>query len=331
MSNFTRRSTLGLLGGSAAIAGLGAPVAAFQGAKLPQMTLAGPPAPPTIYLAHMADGMKAMDALADKTTFQQWRSPDMLISMVMKGQVHCAATPSNTAAILFNKGADIKLLDITTWGVLHLLTRRNDIKGLPDLKGKSLLSFFRGGMPDIVTQFLAGKQGLDLKSDVKLSYATTPMEGLQLFMAGRAETVILPEPAVTAARIQSKMVGKPLNSIDLQDVWTEVTGRGRVPQAGTLVQARLVDERPDLVAALKNNIKASVDWMVNDKDAAAKLGAREFNLPAPMVRKALDNVHMERVSAVDAREELEYFYEALAGLSPKLIGGKLPDASFYLA
>lgn len=326
MTSVTRRTTLHLLGGTAAAAAVAGPSLA---AGASEFGLAGPPAPPTLYLSHMAL-QPEITAMADTVAFQQWRSPDMLIAMMTNGQVQVAATPSNTAAILYNKGVGIKLLDITTWGVLHLLTRRDDIKSLPDLKGKTLMSFFRGGMPDIVTRYLAGQQGLDIDADVDLSYASTPMEGMQMFMAGKAETIILPEPAVTAAMVKSKMVGQPLNSFSLQDVWTEVTGRPRMPQAGTLVQSEWADRNPEKLAQVKASIASSIDWMNTEKDAAAALGAREFGLPMPIIRKSLDKVHMQRVSAAEAREELEFFFGALSGLSPKLIGGKLPDAGFYL-
>ncbi len=172
MTLITRRQSLQMLGGASAMTAVGAPVRAFQGAELDVLGLAGPPAPPTLYLSHMMRQPK-VKALAKSVKFQQWRSPDMLIAMMTNGQVQVAATPSNTAAILYNKGVKIKLLDITTWGVLHLLTRRNDIKGLPDLRGKKLLSFFRGGMPDIVTQYLGMKQGIDITKEVDVSYAST--------------------------------------------------------------------------------------------------------------------------------------------------------------
>lgn len=330
MTNFSRRT---LLKGTGALAtGLAIPSVlstAASAATFGEMMISGPPAPPTIYLAHLAQ-QPSMAALADKVTFNQWRSPDMLISMVTKGHVHFSATPSNVAAMLYNKGGNLKLMDVTTWGILHLLTRRDDIKSLTDLKGKKLTSFFRGGMPDIVVRYLAGQLGLDMDNDVEMSYASTPLEAMKLFMAGRFDTVILPEPAVTAAKLQSKMIGKPLNAIDIQQVWAEVTGRDRIPQAGTLIRADIVEEHPEVARAIMDGVKASVNWMNTDKDGAAQLGASEFNLPAPMVRKSLENTRMEYVSAVDAREELEFFYEALASLNPKLIGGKLPDDGFYM-
>lgn len=326
MTILTRRTTLQLLGGSAAAAALGSPLAA---GKMSELNFAGSPSPMTLYMAHMAQ-QPEITALADTVNFQQWRSPDMLIAMVKNEQIQVSSTPSNTAAMLYNKGVPIQLLDITTWGTLHLLTRRDDIKGLADLKGKSLMLFFRGAMPDIVTRYLAGKQGLDLDKDVDLSYASTPMEGVQMFMAGKAETIILSEPAVTAATVKSMKAGKPVNTINLQEVWTEVTGRPRMPQAGTLIHSGFAAANPEAVELINAGIKASVDWMNNDKDAAADLGAAKFGLSKPIVRKSLENIHMEWVSAREAREELEFFYSALYGLSPKLIGGKLPDDGFYL-
>lgn len=332
MSSFSRRDFLSIGGGAAAMSilpGLSLLDAAAKEAVLKQLIFSGPPAPPSIYLAHLAQ-QEGMKAHAEATHFLQWRSPDMLISQVLNGQTHVSATPSNVAAMLYNKGAKIKLLDITTWGVLHLLTRRNDIKKFTDLKGKNLQLFFRGGMPDITIQYLAIKLGLKPGTDIKMSYSSNPLQLMKLFMLGKIDTVILPEPAVTAAKLGSKMAGMPIHSIDIQKVWEEVTGRSRIPQAGTLIHTDLIDKNPELVSMIKVGIKNSVNWM-NEKPAeAAKLGSEQFGLPAQIITKAMKNVKMEYVSAVDAREELEFFYTALMELSPKLVGGKLPDDGFYL-
>jgi NitT/TauT family transport system substrate-binding protein len=39
--------------------------------------------------------------------------------------------------------------------------------------------------------------------------------------------------------------------------------------------------------------------------------------------------NLDVVSAAEAREELEFFYEELASMSPEIIGGELPDDTFY--
>jgi NitT/TauT family transport system substrate-binding protein len=330
MTEFTRRALLS--GGSASAMALATPGGSLFAADvqkpLSKLIFSGPPAPPTIYLAHLA-ATQSMKAQADEIDFKTWMSPDVLIAQVLNAQVHVGATPSNTAATLYNKGARIALLDITTWGVLHVLTRRDDVKSFTDLKGKSLLSFFRGGMPDIVMRYMAKKLGFDLVQEVKLSYATNPMLAMNLFLAGKAETVLLPEPAATAVELRSRLAGRPLNRIDVQRVWTEITGRPRTPQAGTLIQRDLIESRPELAQAVKAGIGASVEWMNKQPDEMAKFGAAQFGLPAPIIKKSLQNVRMEWVPAREAREELEFFFEALMELSPALVGGKLPDDNFY--
>lgn len=332
MSRFSRRDFLSIGGGAAMMSvlpGVCLLDAAAKGKARKELVFSGPPAPPSIYLAHLAQQAE-MKAHAQSTRFLQWRSPDMLISQVLNGQSHVAATPSNVAAMLYNKGAKIKLLDITTWGVLHLLTRRNDIKKFTDLKGKDLQLFFRGGMPDITVQYLALKLGLKPGVDIKMNYSSNPLQLMKMFMLGRVETVILPEPAVTAAKMGSRMAGMPLHSIDIQSVWKQVTGRSHTPQAGTLVHTDLIDTNPELVTAIKAGIESSVNWMNDKPEEAAQLGSEQFGLPVKIISIAMKNVKMERVSAAKSREELEFFFKALMELSPKLVGGQLPDDGFYL-
>lgn len=330
MQSVTRRHLLELGGGAAALLLPGASLAATDPAKLEQLVFAGPPAPPSIYLAHMAEN-PALKRFAKTTSFKQWRSPDMLISQVMNRDIHVGGTPSNVAAMLYNKGAGIRLLDITTWGVLWLVTRDPAIKSFGDIKGKELLSFFRGGMPDITLRYLAKKQGLEAGTDFKVNYASNPLQTMKLFMAGKAQTAILPEPAATAAEIKSRLTGKPVTRIDLQQVWGEVTGRAaRIPQAGTLIQEKLALERPDILAAVKQAGIDGVAMMNDDPAQSAAIGVKAFGLNTPIITKAMKNVTMKRLSGADAREELEFFYRALMELSPKLVGGKLPDDAFYL-
>lgn len=330
--DLSRRDLL-TLGGQAAALSLLPGIARAETPASPvldKLTFAGPPAPPTIYLAHLTN-QPAMKAHAKATHFTQWRSPDMLISQIANNQIQVSATPSNVAAVLYNKGIRIKLMDITTWGILHLVTRRKDIKSLADIKGKELVLFFRGGMPDIVTRYLAGKLGVDLAKDVRINYATDPLLALKMFMGGKTETAILPEPAATAAVLQSRMIGKPVSRLSLQDTWTEVTGRKRIPQAGTMIAADIAEDNPALLKDVKTGIAASLNWMNTKPDEAAKLGATAFGLKAPIIRKAMENVHMQYVPADEARADLEFFYKALMELSPKLVGGKLPDDKFYLS
>lgn len=327
----TRRHVLAT--SAAALAAGLVPRGSTQAAPPPldQLVMTGPPAPPTLYLAHLAR-QETLAAHARAVRFEQWKSPDQLRAGILSGAYQVAATPVNVAANLYRKGVAIRLLDVTVWGILSVLTTEDGIASIADLKGREIAVPFRGDVPDIVLRALLRKAGLVPGRDVTVTYVGTPIEGMQLLVARRVGTVLLPEPAATAALVRGGAVGLPVRkAIDVQQAWGRAMGGpARFPQAGTIVQAKLADERPELVRALAGGIKGAVDWIAANPGSAARLGADEFKLDAAIVQRSLAATRMEAVSAKAARPALERFFAVLAESDPATIGGGLPDAKFYL-
>lgn len=308
-----------------------APRDAARAAPLDQLVLTGPPAPPTLYLARLAQ-QDTLAAHARSVRFEQWKSPDQLRAGIVSGTYHVAATPVNVAANLYRKGVGVRLLDVTVWGILSVITTEDGIASLADLKGREIAVPFRGDMPDIVLGVLLRKLGLTPGKDVTVTYVGSPFEGMQLLMARRVGTVLLPEPASTAAMMRGAAGGLPVRrAIDVQESWAKLMGGpARFPQAGTIVQAKLVEERPELVKAVAGGIKTAVEWIVANPGSAARLGAEEFKLDAEIVQRSLAATKMEAVPAAAARPAIERFFSVLAEVDPATIGGGLPDAKFYL-
>jgi NitT/TauT family transport system substrate-binding protein len=298
---------------------------------LDQLVLAGPPAPPTLYLAHLAQ-QEALATQVRSVRFEQWKSPDQLRAGILSGTYHVAATPVNVAANLYRKGVSVRLLDVTVWGILSVLTTEDAISSLADLKGRDIAVPFRGDMPDIVLGVLLRKLGLVPGKDVRIIYVGSPFEGMQLLIARRINTVLLPEPASTAALMRGAGAGLPIRrAVDVQEAWAQINGGpARFPQAGTIVQAQLADDRPELITALAGGIKTAVDWIAANPASAARLGADEFKLNPEIVARSLAATKMEAVPAKNARPAIEKFFGVLADVNAALIGGGLPDADFYL-
>ena len=54
-----------------------------------------------------------------------------------------------------------------------------------------------------------------------------------------------------------------------------------------------------------------------------------MGLKAPVIEKSLSRTPLEMVAAVEAREDLEFWFSRLMEQNPKLLGGELPNAGFY--
>lgn len=303
--------------------------------KLPRLTLAGPSAAVSNPLIHMVDSGALAD-VAEVVEFVPWRDPDQLRVMALDGRADVLAMPTNVAANLYNRGAKLRMLNVSTWGVLWLVSRDPALKSLADLRGKELAMPFRGDMPDIVFQLLAEQQGMDVRKDLSLRYVASPIDAMQLLVMRRVDHALLAEPAVSMALRKtgsfpiSVMAPELHRSVDLQQEWGRVFARAtRIPQAGIAVMGAL-RERPDVVARIEAEYARSLAWCRANAEACGRGVAARIDLLTPeAVADSIAVSQMEAVPVQAARAELEFMFGQLVKKNPALVGGKLPDDGFY--
>lgn len=297
-----------------------------------ELVIAGPPAPPSILLARLAE-QDSLKSLVPQVSFSVWKNPDQLRANAASGRYHGAETPSNVAAVLYQRGLPIQLLNINVWGLLYVLSAEESVNSWDTLHGQTIAVPFKGDMPDLVFRYLAEQNGANPDHDFDLQYVATPVEAMQLLASGQVKQAVLPDPIATGAQAQGKENGLSIKRVlNLREEWGQVTGRApRIPQAGMFVTKDLVKNQPELVEAIQTGLKDAVAWTKENPAEAAKLGAEHLGLKAPLIEKALPNIALELVPAAEARDDLEFFYTQLKTMSPDLIGGDLPDDSFYYA
>ncbi len=301
-----------------------------RAAPLGGLEILGAPNGSTIVLVDLLE-FGALAASAPGATFRTWRTTDDLRAGIVSGRTKVFTTPSHVPANLVARGMPLKMLCLLGMGHLSVVTADEGIRSFADLAGKEVLGFFRHDMPDLTFRALARMEGLDPDRDLKLSYVQTAMEAAQLLAAGRATTAVLSEPPATAAIMMAAKEGRRLvRAFDLNDVWGRHKGKARIPMAGIALHASLVDENPELIAALKTGLGPAKARVLADPAAAAKLAERTMDMRAPVFEKALPRFSIDVVSARAAKDELETFYSALLDLEPEAVGGKLPPDDFYL-
>jgi len=321
---------------AAVIFTLAAPVLA-QSAKLPKLVLSGPYAAVSNPLIHMVES-GALKDVAESVEFRPWKDPDQLrvLAIDAKADVDFVAMPTNVAANLYNRGVKLQLINVSTWGVLWMVSRENNLKTLADFKGKEILMPFRADMPDIVFQALAEKQGLDMKRDFKLRYVGSPLDAMQMLITRRADHALLAEPAVSVALRKTKsfpvsvIAPELFRSVDLQQEWGRVMQRpARIPQAGITVLGKALGDAA-LIEKFQQIYAASLAWCEKNPDECGRLVAKRVDMLTP--EGVADSVRVDNavfVTAKEARPELEFFFGLLHARQPALVGGKLPDAGFY--
>lgn len=309
--------------------------AARAAAPRPLLRLAGPWASVSLPLLALADA-GGLPGVAERVEFAAWNHPDELRLLALEGRADVLAVPANVAANLYNRGVPLKLLNVSTWGILWIVSRRGALDSLAALRGQEIALPFRGDMPDIVFQLLAREQGLDPRRDFRLNYVASPLDAMQLLLARRIDHALLAEPAASMALHKTRSF--PLSAVapelhrglDLQREWGRVFGRApRMPQAGIAVLGALRDD----ATALARVHAAYADALARCQAAAAACGARmaarNDRLAPQAVADSLAASALRAVPAAQARDELEFFYRHLHDANPALIGGRLPDAGFY--
>ena len=306
-----------------------------QAERLPKLVISGPPAAVSTPLIHMIDS-GALKDIADSVEFQTWKDPDQLRVLALGGKADFIAMPTNVAANLYNRGVGLKLLNVSTWGVLWMVSRDKEAKTLADFKGKEIAMPFRADMPDIVFSLLAEKQGLNVKQDFKLRYVGSPLDAMQLLVSRRVDHALLAEPAVSMALRKTKsfpvsLVAPDLyRSVDLQQEWGRLfKHEARIPQAGiAVIGSALQDEK--LQARVMAAYEQSLLWCQKNALKCGEMVAKRIDLLSPeAVADSLAVSQTRHVTAAAARPELEFFFGQLHAKNPALVGGKMPDEAFY--
>ncbi len=319
----TRRSVL------AASAGLvlAAP-AILRAAPAARLALYGPPASPTITLAH-AVATRALAELAPEVTLTVWRNPDELRAGLTSGEIDLSVVPVQAAANLYNRGMGLRLVNAMTDGLISIVAQEGVLGSLADLAGKRVAVHFVNDTPDLILRALLEKNGLADKVEVVAT--GTPTESSQLLLSGRIEAALLTEPTAAVAVIKGAEAGKTFaRAIDVQQEWARLTGReALIPQAGLAVTKGFSEAHAELIAPLQEALARVTAAVLADPQAAAANAAAALELPAPVLAAAIPHSALVARPAGGIRADIEAMLTLMAGTDPAIIGGKLPDDGFY--
>jgi NitT/TauT family transport system substrate-binding protein len=308
----------------------------IQSETLDKITIAGPMAVVTYPMLAMVENGK-FDRIAKKVEVKIWQNPDQLRAMILSGAADFLAVPTNVAAMFYNKGADLKLLNVSVWGILFMVTRDKNLKTLADFKGKEIAMPFKGDMPDIVFSEIARRQGLDPKKDFKFRYVSNPMDAVQLMVLRRVDHALLAEPAVsmllhkTKHHLLIKMVAPDLfRSADMQKEWGRVFNTdGEIPQAG-IAALKNINKNDEAMAVFQQEYKAAISWCKANPEETGRIVEKYIKgLKAAPVANAIGSTDLKFKTTAKSKEKLVHFFSVLKESDPRKIGGKLPDDSFY--
>lgn len=280
----------------------------------------------------LVDKNGVLSQYAQEIDVAEWASPETLRPMLVNGESEVTAVPTYVGANLFNRGIDVHMAAVVVWGLLWVLGPDGTPTEWESLRGQKIMIPYPNDMPDLVFRYLATSNGLTPGEDFEVEYYAQPPEVVSRLVAGKGEWAVLSEHAASLALMQTKQndlsLGRVLN---LQEEWGAATGsEPRIPQAGIVVPGWLATERPVLLGAVLTALEQAVTTVNEIQTETVAVLSEGTGVPEPVVQDVIPRLNLNVVPGADAREELERFYTELSTLSPDIIGGKLPDADFYL-
>lgn len=254
-------------------------------------------------------------------------APDEIAPLITTGEADFAALPLNLAANLYNKtNGGVKIIAVSTLGILSIVENGSSINSMSDLKGKTLYATGKGATPEYILNYLLRQNGLDPERDVTIEYLATHGELATLAIEGKAGICMLPEPF--ASKVISK--GKDYRrALSLTSEWSKVNDVD-LAQGCIVVRTEYMQQNPGAVEQFLEYYKASVSYLTsNNLLGAAYLAARGALESPEFAIQVLPLCNIVYIDGEQMKDTVKSNLQVLFDSDPACVGGKLPDDTIY--
>ena len=264
------------------------------------------------------DGMEA--------EYELLAAPDAMVAELAKGTYDIACLPLNTAANLFNKGTDYRLVGICTWGNMYIVSTDASITSLAGLSGKTIAVSGQGATPDVVLRYALEQAGLTKK--VTIDYTLTAHADLAAsVISGQTTIALMPEPFVSNIMAENSAVKIV---VDMQQVWAETTGgEPYIPMSAIVVKGAFADANPEAMADFIAAQMTSAEYTVNVTELSALAEKHGVTLPAVAIINGTPRCNIFFKDTAAAKTEIVNYFNIILGFSPNDIGGVMPSEAFF--
>ena len=297
-----------------------APVTTFR--------IAGLKGPTTMGMVKLMSDAEAGETHQDYQV-TMYGAADEVVPLLVKGDIDLAAIPANLAANLYNQTeGKVQVAAINTLGVLYVVTTGDNVKGVEDLKGKTIYSTGKGTTPEYVLNYILKKNGIDPEKDLTVEYKSEATEvAAALQAAGEGAIAVLPQPYVTAAQSQIEGLNVVLN---LTEEWNKVSTDSDLVTGVLVARTEFIEQNEAAFEEFLKDYQSSIEWVnSNTADAAELVANYGIVAKAPLAQKALPACNITYVDGAEMKAKLSGYLQVLFDQNPKAVGGAMPGDDFY--
>ncbi|BDU50084.1 DUF1858 domain-containing protein [Haliovirga abyssi] len=241
-----------------------------------------------------------------------WEETEKHLGWIVNGKADISFSALITSGKL--KNSDVKIPALFVWDNFVILTRYK-ANGLEDIKGKEIYApLFEDAPPAKITKYLIQASGFDI-DDFKFKYGEPfgrPEKIYSDFVTGKADTVILREPEAAYAIKAMKDRGEKISIISYNKIWNEINkGFGSFPNAGILLKGEFTRKYPELTKVLLEELKEAINWVNNNRKAAAELSFDMMRQPVDRIEEFLDRVNFKYVEGDELVDKVKQYFDIL--------------------
>lgn len=196
---------------------------------------------------------------------------DKTMSAVVSGEADIGFMGSEASIYAFNEGAAdyaVNFAQLTQRAGNFLVAR----KVMPDfqwedLKGKDVLGGRKGGMPEMVFEYILKKNGIDPQKDLNINQSIDFGSTAAAFSGGQGEFTVEFEPGATS--LEKEGSGYVVASLGIDS--------GYVPYTAYSAKKSYMEENPEVMQGFTNALQKGMDYVnTHSPEEIAKVIAPQF-------------------------------------------------------
>ncbi|MBR6643029.1 MAG: ABC transporter substrate-binding protein [Lachnospiraceae bacterium] len=180
---------------------------------------------------------------------------DKTMTAVLSGESEIGFMGSEASVYVYNEGAEdyvINFAQLTQRAGNFLVSREQEPEfKMTDLKGKTVLGGRKGGMPQMVFEYILKKYGMDPATDVNIIQNIDFGMTAQAFAGGSGDYTVEFEPSATA--LEKDGSGYVVSSLGVES--------GYVPYTAFSAKKSYIEKNPEVIQGLVNALQKGMDYV----------------------------------------------------------------------
>ena len=197
---------------------------------------------------------------------------DKVMAAVLSGDAELGFMGAEASVYAFQEGANDPVVNFAqlTQRAGNFLVAREEMPDFKweDLKGKNVLGGRKGGMPEMVFEYILKKQGIDPEKDLEINQSIDFGSTAAAFSGGLGDFSVEFEPSATA--LEKEGAGYVVASLGVDS--------GYVPYTSYCAKSSYMEENPEVMQKFTNALQKGMDYVQSHTpEEIAKVIAPQFS------------------------------------------------------